>query len=41
MSEQSELHHYGAFLAAQRRGAHWCPVITLVVNPSHDRMVHQ
>src|SRR6266511_3215479 len=24
MSERSELQHHGAWLAAQRRGGHWC-----------------
>jgi hypothetical protein len=41
MSERSELHHYGAFFAAQRRSAHWCLVMSLDFSVSAYRRLHQ
>ena len=41
MSERSELLHYVAFFAAQRRSAYWCAVATRVLSPSYNRIVHQ
>jgi hypothetical protein len=41
MSERSELQQYGAFFAAPRRSAHWCPAASVLLDVSHDWMVHQ
>jgi hypothetical protein len=41
MSERSELQQHGAFLGAQRRGAHWCPVDADTVKHLDKSMVHQ
>ena len=41
MSERSELQRHGAFFAAQRRRAHWCPVSREVAGAAHDWMMHQ
>ncbi len=41
VSERSELHRHGAFVAAQRRPAHWCPVEIEAAGHVHMAMEHQ
>jgi hypothetical protein len=40
MSERSELQHHGAWLAVQRRAAHWCTARRRWAE-LHEDMVHQ